>query len=288
MSTRYLKVVVTFFLTVQLVVPRSAMAWGDNGHIAVAKIADINLTSKAKTEIANLLGPDVHIYDRKIAMFADTFKFTSPGAHTKPWHFVDIPVTEAKYDSTRDCKNDDCVVFRIDQLTKTLADTTQSKTDRIFALKMLVHLVGDVHQPLHAAQRSANGEGDEGGNKVPVRFLNRREGHLNLHHIWDAEILDENMQEADPEEYGTTLSSKITDTDRTQWTNSASPEVWANESHQQAVDHAYATVPPLDSITANHPFEITQAYYDQARPVVDLQLSKAGVRLAQLLNDALK
>ena len=71
MSKRAFKVIVTFFLTGQLVVPPSAMAWGDNGHIAVAKIADISLTMKAKTEIASLLGPGVHIYDRKIAMFAD-------------------------------------------------------------------------------------------------------------------------------------------------------------------------------------------------------------------------
>jgi hypothetical protein len=201
MFTRGFKVVVASLLTVQLVVPRPAMAWGDNGHITVAKIADINLTSKAKAEIASLLGPSVHIYDRKIAMFADTFKFTNAGAHTKPWHFVDIPLTDTRYDASRDCKNNDCVVFRIDELRKTLADTSRPKSDRVFALKMLVHLVGDVHQPLHAAERDdAHGVSDQGGNKVPVHFLDRREGHLNLHHIWDAEILDENMQGADPED----------------------------------------------------------------------------------------
>jgi hypothetical protein len=70
--------------------------------------------------------------------------------------------------------------------------------------------------------------------------------------------------------------------------NSDSPEVWSNESHEQAVQHAYPGIPPLEAIDPRDPFDIDQRYYDQARPVVDLQLSKAGIRLARLLNDALK
>jgi hypothetical protein len=196
-----------------LALPRSAVkAWGDNGHITVAKIADLNLTPKAKAEILKLLGPGVNIYDRRIAMFADTFKFTSAGSFTRNWHFVDIPLKATGYDASRDCDSGDCVVFRIEDLKKTLADKTLPADKRVFALKMLVHLVGDVHQPLHAAERDNRaGDSDHGGNKVPVHFLDRREGRLNLHHVWDDEILDENMQGADPEDYGVTLDGKITD-----------------------------------------------------------------------------
>jgi hypothetical protein len=282
--------VLAFALIVSLAVPSTpAYAWGDNGHITIAKIADLNLTAEAKTAVADLLGPNVHIYDREIAMFADVFKFTSEGLHTKPWHFVDIPITESNYDPSRDCRGGDCVVVQIGEIKKALADTTKPKADRIFALKMLVHLVGDVHQPLHAAMRpDENGNTDEGGNKVPVHFLNRREGRLNLHKVWDDEILGENMRAADPERYATTLNGRITSLQRTQWSSSASPQQWANESHTQAQDHAYWHVPQISMITSHHPFNLDETYYAQASPVVDLQLSKAGIRLANLLNEVLK
>lgn len=209
MRRRTIRISLAVTITASLIFPRSAKAWGDNGHITSAKIADLNLTPQAKSEIAKLLGPGVNIYDRKIAMFADTFKFTAAGSFTRNWHFVDIPITAANYDADRDCDNNDCVVFRIEDLKKTLADSTQPSQMRVFALKMLVHLVGDVHQPLHAAERdNRDGDSDHGGNKVPVRFLDRREGRLNLHHVWDDEILDENMRGADPEDYGATLSQR--------------------------------------------------------------------------------
>jgi hypothetical protein len=270
-----------------LAVPRSAIkAWGDNGHITVAKIADLNLTPKAKAEITRLLGPGVNIYDRRIAMFADTFKFTSAGSFTRRWHFVDIPITVTTYDAARDCESNDCVVFRIEDLKKTLADKARPKADRVFALKMLVHLVGDVHQPLHAAERdNRDGDSDHGGNKVPVHFLDRREGRLNLHHVWDNEILDENLQGADPEDYGATLNDRITDTQRSEWANVKTAEAWANESHGEARDHAYLHVPEVEDIDPRDPFDLDEEYYKQARPVVDRQLSKAGIRLAKLLND---
>src|SRR3954468_15417051 len=113
MPSRWVRGTVALALTVSLLTPRPAMAWGDNGHIAVAKVADLHLTAKAKAGIKALLGPNVNIYDRKIAMFADTFKTKPAGLHTKPWHFVDIPTTEDVYDATRDCDNNDCVDFRI-------------------------------------------------------------------------------------------------------------------------------------------------------------------------------
>jgi hypothetical protein len=266
-----------------------ALAWGDNGHITVAKIADLNLTAKARADVADLLGSGVHIYDRKIAMFADVFKFTDAGRFTRNWHFVDIPITESNYDASRDCSGGDCAVFRIGELKKTLADTTRPKDQRLFALKMLVHLVGDVHQPLHAAMRpDEDGNTDEGGNKVPVHFLNQREGRLNLHKVWDDEILGQNMQGDDPEDYATTLNGRITPAQRKQWSKSSSPEDWANESHAQAKDHAYDDVPPISMIPPRHPFNLDQDYYKQASPVVDEQLSRGGIRLANLLNEILK
>jgi hypothetical protein len=290
MRRRIVGIGLAALIAVSLAFPRSAaLAWGDNGHITVAKIADLNLTSKAKSEVAKILGPGVNIYDRKIAMFADTYKFTAAGKFTRNWHFVDIPVSATRYDASRDCDSNDCVVFRIEDLKKTLADEAQPTEKRLFALKMLVHLVGDVHQPLHAAERdNRDGDSDHGGNKVPVHFLDRREGRLNLHHVWDDEILDANMQGADPEDYGATLNDKINDTNRTEWSGVKSAEAWANESHLEARDHAYRGVPPIEMIDPRDPFDLDQDYYDQASPVVDRQLSKAGIRLAQLLNDVLR
>src|SRR6266513_1527370 len=103
---------------------------------------------------------------------------------TAPWHYVNIPIEADGFDESRDGKRGDNVIDRIEHFEHVLADTTASKEDRAEALKFLVHFVGDIHQPLHCADRN----GDKGGNGRLVFYLDRQTA-VNLHSVWDTSLL---------------------------------------------------------------------------------------------------
>ncbi|WP_254510212.1 S1/P1 nuclease [Anatilimnocola floriformis] len=257
---------------------QSAWAFDDNGHIAVAKVADKYLTDTARQKLQQLIDQK-HIYDRSICMFADSYKHTTAGKHTRSWHYVDIPDDAADYKASRDCINKDCVVAQISEQLAILKSSNAPQAKKVMALKLLVHFVGDIHQPLHCAERN----NDVGGNEVHVRFLDRQ-GITNLHSVWDGAILDENMQELDPEEYAAEIQTRITAQQKTDWEQITDPAAWANEGHNLAHDVAYKDIPDHSPT----PFVINEAYVTAAKPVIESQIQKAGVRLAKLLNEALQ
>lgn len=185
-------------------ITQQVAGFGDNGHIAVAKVADHYLTPAAKQKIADILNGK-KIYYRKICMFADSYKHTAAGNHTRPWHYADIPFDKPEYKADRDCAGDNCVVAQIGLQKAILKNPNASNSDRAMALKLLVHFLGDIHQPLHCCERN----GDGGGNDAHVRFLDHQ-GVTNLHAIWDGSILEENMQDDDPEDYGDAIQATIT------------------------------------------------------------------------------
>lgn len=265
-------------LVLACAVARPACPWGDNGHIAVAKIADHFLTAQARAAIKELL-PQNHIYDRSIAVFADAYKHTPAGEHTRAWHYVDIPLDATAYDPARDCRNDNCVVVQLPLQRAVLRDRTKPLAERQLALKLVVHFVGDVHQPLHCAERNH----DAGGNEVAVR-LRDQHGIRNLHSVWDNDLLDELLEGKDPEEWGAAQSAQIAPAERTASAAEMDPMQWALEGHTLAVDFAYAGVPEKSP----SPASLNAKYITAAREVVARQLRKGGVRLAQALNADLK
>jgi hypothetical protein len=151
-----------------LFLPATVLAWGGEGHQIVALIAEDRLTPEAKAGMHELLGEDVSISDAEIANWADQIR--RERRNTAPWHYVDIPTTQPSYDATRDGNDGDNVIDAIDRFEKVLADKSKPKAERAEALKFVVHFVGDVHQPLHCADR----DGDRGGNKRLVFFLNQK------------------------------------------------------------------------------------------------------------------
>src|SRR5262249_58066038 len=121
------------------------------------------------------------IADRRIAVWADEIRrsarFRTLYPNNNLWHFVDIPVSADQLDPQRDCRNNDCVSARIGLFQKVLADRTVEREKRREALMFLVHFVGDLHQPLHCAERN----GDRGGNLLKVTYLEDDDEGLNLH-----------------------------------------------------------------------------------------------------------
>lgn len=270
-----------------LVAP-SASSWGPEGHAIVADIAQAHLDSAAASEVASLL--KLEGLDRldQISSWADGNRKEFP--NTGSWHYVDIPLKASGYDARRDCTQGDCVVARLDENVHVLADKSASPQARLLALKWVVHLVGDIHQPLHAEDND-----DKGGNTVQVQFFGKGS---NLHSVWDGGILrralnlqpgpnytfDHAVVQAD----AMTLDAAITPAQRAAWaTHNLLPQmvdasiVWADESHALAQNVAYADIakPSGDAWS--------QRYQQKAWPVVKTRLEQGGVRLAEVLNEAL-
>lgn len=260
-----------------------AHAWGAQGHRVVARVAADNLTDTAKRNAAWLLdGRSL----ADVAVWADEVR---DGVYqTYLWHFVNIDTTAAAYDRDRDCPTQsgvergtsadrwrDCIVDRILYNRERLGNLTLDRADRAIALKFLVHLVGDVHQPMHALGVA------RGGNDIPVQAFGSptcqsgsgRSFPCNLHVIWDTTLIE--RRQLDDAAYHAALTEAIT---KHGWDRQpfGAPADWATQSH--IAGNAALLRPNGDA---------GEAYFAQQIPVVDQRLALAGLRLARLLNDVL-
>jgi hypothetical protein len=258
------------FLSLIILAPLRAEAWGVSGHRIVAMIAENHLTQRARLRVTQLLGDDVTL--ASVASFADEIRNSRP--ETKQFHFVDIPLAANNYDSNRDCPETDegdCVIAAIERFRRELSSEGESVGRRRFALKFLVHLIGDMHQPLHCADNN-----DRGGNDVKVTWFGRSGKGINLHSVWDSLIIEEAALE--DAEFAEALEEGLT-TQSIQTRQSGTIIQWALEAHKAARNHAYR-------IPRNK--RLGQAYYDRTFAVVDEQLLRGGLRLAKILNDTLQ
>jgi hypothetical protein len=259
------------------ILPFNVFGWGPKGHAVVADIAYSRLTAQARENLRVILGED---HMDAISSWPDEIKKQRDQSYN--WHFVDIPKDAAGFDDARDCflPNDkhkdaatdhqNCVVDRIEFFKKVLADENASATERLEALKWIVHFVGDLHQPLHAIDTG------RGGNdfKLPV-FGNPQCGDYpcNLHWVWDAMLLEHTGR--NEAEYAASLARMIEDRQLDK-KPIGTPKDWANESHLIARD------------IVNHiPQAVDEDYYKANIHIVDERLALAGLRLGAVLNEAL-
>jgi S1/P1 Nuclease len=244
-----------------------AASWGANGHSIIAEIAQRRLHPQALRQIRELLGGDVSL--ASVASWADELAQLRP--ETANWHFVNIPYDATSYDPARDCKETprgDCVINAIARARAVLADHKASRQQRAEALMLLIHFVGDVHQPLHVANRN-----DAGGSQLAVTFFDRP---MSLHAVWDFGIIDKRT--FDWGEYVRYLEQCWLRGKDISALQRGTPVDWALEAHRAAVDVAYSVPDDL---------KLGLPYYQSSLPVVDRQLALAGVRLARVLNQAL-
>ena len=271
---------------------RTALGWGPEGHRLVGEIASRHLSAPAQAQIAELLRDD-RLADGSrsgrqtladVANWADEIKDTEWGKRRGSWHYDDVPLCGsagyAKY-----CRNGRCASAQIVRQMEILGNERASLEQRNQALKWIAHLIGDIHQPLHAANHA-----DRGGNRVQVSFFGERDnppyGSLNLHAIWDVHLVRRML--ADRQGERAWIAAPMSEAQRATW-NAGSVFDWVAESHVLARDLAYAALPApvtcpgrIAGVVA-----IDAAYYARAAPVIDAQLRKAGVRLARVLNDTL-
>ncbi|WP_157269764.1 S1/P1 nuclease [Azohydromonas aeria] len=263
----------------------AAFAWGDDGHSAVAEIAQHRLSRAAAARVAEVLGPGRSL--ASVASWPDDHRARLPG--TGPWHYVNIPSQAGSYEPARDCGKpeapDACAVAQLQRLRRDLrcAPTPQARRE---ALIWTVHLVGDLHQPLHAY-------GDaRGGNDIPVTLQARgplcgdrckpqpQPQPMSLHAAWDFGLLGKLAPSwgalvAQVEE-GFLSSPEGRAAQAGMGAGAVlDPVAWANASH--ALGGRFWR--PADAV-------LDDAYLEGAAPVLMQQLGLAGVRLAGMLNQA--
>ena len=151
--------------------------WGQTGHRTVGQIAEGYLDKSTKKRINEILDGDGLAL---VSTFSDEIKSDPKFDKYKPWHYINFSDNETYEEAEKNPKGD--LVVGINTCIEVLKDKNASKKDKAFHLKMLVHLVGDLHQPLHVGHKE-----DRGGNAVKVDFFWKKS---NLHRIWDSGMID--------------------------------------------------------------------------------------------------
>ena len=289
----------TFALLVLCVAlhPRPAAAWGDEGHEIIALVAERFLETAVRAKITAMLAADTdNLTAHDIASeatWADRYRDSDRAgdrrhyAQTRDWHFVNVELSDPNLDTA--CFGHPplpaatvasngparaCVVDKIEQFVAELADPRTDAEERVVALKFVLHLVGDLHQPLHAAD-----DHDAGGNRKRVFADGFRSG--NLHHFWDTEWV--RRLGDDPKQIATVLTAAISDPQRQAWSQGTVSD-WTMEAFEVARKDAYGLLPEPSTRGV---YVLDGGYVEAAIRDVRLQLSRAGVRLALVLNKAL-
>jgi hypothetical protein len=268
-----------------------ALAWGDDGHKVVALIAYKHLTPAAKAKVDAILAGDTDTLTApdfaSRATWAD--KWRNSHRETSEWHFADVELSSGDLNAA--CFNfpplpagtpaslgpkEDCAANKIAQFAAELKDPNTSDDERRFALKFILHFVGDLHQPLHSSDSD-----DRGGNCV----LLTDGPHANLHSFWDTTIVK--TLGSSPIDIATKLDAKITKKNLRDW-EKGDPKAWTMEAFGLAKAVAYQL--PSHSACSDKPAPITlsAAYKKKAGTTVTLQLQRAGIRLAHELNQVLQ
>jgi hypothetical protein len=286
-----------FLLAVPLTSLRPAFAWGDEGHKVIALIAEHYLDPAVRAKVATLLAADTDTLTghdiASEATWADKYRDSDRDTTkvryqaTWRWHFVDIELSQP--DLAAACFGypplplgvpaskgppQACVIDKINQFAAELGDPATGASEQLLALKFLLHFVGDLHQPLHASD-----DHDAGGNKKLITGDGLRPG--NLHHYWDVEFVE--GLGTDPRQVAVTLVGQISEARRKEWSSGTAAD-WAMEAFALARRDAYGLLP---SPSTQGTYSLPPAYTEQAEHDVELQLSRAGVRLAFVLNGAL-
>jgi hypothetical protein len=253
--------------------PAPAVAWGRPAHRIVAELAQDRLHPAARAEVERLLAGEPSARLADIANWADDLREAGgqQARVTRRWHFVDFGAGGCDYLPARDCPDGNCVIAAIDRQFLRLSDRRLGDAERLEALRYLVHLVADVHQPLHATPMP-----DKGGQQFQVAWHGKGR---NLHNVWDGLILDRAMQVQGVDEvgYARWLQSRPPlPADATRRSDRGAVD-WAQESCRIVLDGG---VYPASHL-------IGDDYLDAHRGQADERLRLAGARLADMLNLAL-
>ena len=259
---RTMKNLIILFSLVIFYSPR-AFSWGKTGHRIVGEIAQRNLDKKALKGIKELAGTDDL---SRLSTWPDEIRSDPKMNYTAPWHYVSIPTGKTYWEQKRNKEGD--VIEALYRFEDTLRDSKSKKEDKLDALRFLVHMLGDLHQPLHVGLAE-----DRGGNTIKVKWFRTE---TNLHSIWDEDLVD--FEKLSFSEYANYLNHFSKD-EKKDWEKGSFID-WAKES-QELRPKVY-DLPEAKS--EKEPINLSYEYNYKVKPIIELRLKQAGLRLSYVLN----
>ncbi|MGM5471101.1 S1/P1 nuclease [Flavobacteriaceae bacterium LMO-SS05] len=250
----------TLVLSLFLITTTNAgVKWGPTGHRTVGEIASKHLTSKAKREIKKLLNGESLAL---ASTFGDEIKSDKRYNKYYTWHYINMPL-DADYDASKQNPKGD-LVSGIAYCKSVILDKNASDKDKAFYLRLLIHLIGDLHQPMHVGL-----EEDKGGNDFKVKWFYK---DTNLHSIWDSKMIDD---------YGMSYTELAQNADyltkeQIQELEKGTVIDWVNDTHK-LTRQVYASSSEGDNLR----YEYSYKFLNVARK----QMQIAGIRLAKTLNE---
>lgn len=246
-----------------LAVSVNGYSWGQKGHDVTCAIARKHLTKKAQKQIGEILDGKSIVY---WANWMDNASHTPQYKHTSTWHYKNIDADETYENAELNDKGD--VIRAVNEQVAALKSGKLSKEEKALSLKFLVHLMGDMHCPMHMGHKS-----DRGGNRWQLTYFGKG---TNLHSIWDSGVIEsahkwtysEWVEQID-------TNSKEIDAQMAQGT----PESWGKETYE-ICKKIYDTTPVGSKLSYDYVSEWTET--------IETQLLRAGLRLARVLNEIFK
>ena len=266
---------------------RPAHAYWEYGHESVARIAWEQMRPDTRRQVAALLRqgrlletPECPVSTiEQASVWADCIKpLGDRFAYVYSWHYQNVDVCKP-FDLKAACKDGNCVSAQIERNARLLADPKVPVRERLMALALLVHFMGDLHQPMHAGDHD-----DLGGNRVAANY-GVIGGRANLHGIWDGWLAERAI--STPPAGAAALLAEIPPADRTTLA-SGTVEDWSREMWSKAFNEAYSPLvgDPCGQPPAGRP-TLTESQVQALTSSVRRNVAEGGIRLARLLDDAL-
>lgn len=250
-----------------LYAPFAANAWGLLGHRIVGQIAETYLTPNAKKGVKSVLGNETLAMS---ANWPDFIKSDTAYKFMNSWHYINLPAGLSKDDCDKYLDNypEANIYGKTNEMIALLKDAKTPADKKVFAMRVLVHLVGDMHQPMHTARKE-----DLGGNRVFVTWFNEKS---NLHRVWDEQLID--YQQLSYTEY-TNAINFVTPDVLAKWRKSSIKDIIYNS--YEICNKIYATgIKNDDKLSYNYNFDWIGT--------LNTQLVRGGVSLAKILNEIYK
>lgn len=261
-----------------------ATAYGGFGHVVIARIAIANVRPSTRAAITALVAKARAVDTptcatatvEDLSVWPDCIRALGPRfSYTASWHYQNVDVCAA-FDLKSACRDGNCASAQIDRDVKLIRDKSLPLRERIAALAFLIHFVGDLHMPLHAGDHR-----DLGGNQVRASYGIYATDRLNLHAIWDGALAERAITDGDElvRRYDRATAGAI---------QAGATEDWSHEAWEVSRTIAYASALGEDYCTAppGRPVTLDAATVTRLIPIARLQVERAGLRLARLLDEA--
>jgi hypothetical protein len=256
----------SFLVLTMIYLPFSAGAWGVQGHRVVGEIADYYLQAKTRVAVKQILGFESMAMT---ANWADFVKSDTSYKYLSNWHFVNLQEGLTIEDLFKFLDKPEVNIYtKVNEMIAVLKNKKSTQEQQKFALRLLIHLVGDLHQPMHTARKD-----DLGGNKIQLTWFGEK---TNLHGIWDEKLIE--FQQLSYTEYVRAI-------------NHPTPQqllTWQKTDLKNCIWESYQVCNKIYATGIKNDDKLSYRYNFDWIATVNEQLLKGGIRLAKILNDIYK